>query len=418
MNFNNKKIFSAIFTILFITVIHCFAFHSAVLNAQLQPIFEKNKIGYIDSTGKIIIPCEFVTDINFEAFTINDKMIIDFRIPSMARFQNGAVTVKIPKKYLFYTHSFTYAMLDSEGKYIFEPTENMIYGLSEGIAIYKRLFKTIQKVYDFNFTYIDLNQNFITAETFSFAGTFNNGLALVINNSDYKYINRKGKKAFEISVPKIENKNFSSGLATSKIDSFFENIDTLENFNTKIEMADNFSEGLAAIRVNSLWGYIDTVGNWTILPTFISAFPFQNGVARIFDGQYYSYINKNGEKITSSDFAFASDFSDGLGLVKIGEKFGFIDTNGKVVIPLQYIYAQSFSEGLAVVYHNGNFVFIDKKGEVVINRRLDFAKGFQFGLAKAWRNDELFYINKKGETVHQILSRSKYRNQISSFKRN
>jgi len=388
----NKNIFLAIFTVLFFTVIHSMDFHSKVLNAQLLPVFDENKIGYIDSTGTLIIPCLYETELNFEAFTIAGKMIVDFRIPSMARFNNGAVTVKIPKKFLFWNHSFTYAMLDAKGKYIFEPTEDVIYGLSEGIAIYKRLFKNAQKVYDFNFTYIDLNQNFITAEAYSYAGLFNDGIALVIDDSGYKYINSKGEKAFEIALLKIGNAN--------------------------IEIAESFSDGLAAVKVDSLFGYIDTKGNWVILPKFKTAFAFQNGFARVSDGQYYAYINKKGEKITSYDFAFADNFSDGLALVRKGDKFGYIDTNGKVAIPFNYVYAQSFSEGLAVVHHNGNFAFIDKQGNVIINRKLDYAKGFQYGLAKVWRNDEIFYINKKGETVHQILSRNKYRNAKSAFKRN
>ena len=378
-----------IFSVLSLTVIHSLTFHSAVLNAQLSPIFDKNKIGYIDSTGKIIIPCEYDTELNFEAFTVGGKMIIDFRIPNMARFQNGAVTVKIPRRF-FFSHSFTYAMLDAKGKYIFEPTENIIYGLSEGIAIYKRLFKTMQKVYDFNFTYIDLNQNFITEDVFSYTGVFSDGIALVINDDGYKYINREGKKAFDIDMSRIGNAD--------------------------IELAESFSEGLAAIRIDSLFGYIDTTGKWVILPTFKSAFPFNNGLARVFDGRYYAYINKKGEEITPYEFTFANNFSDGLGLVKSGDKFGYIDTTGRVVIPFEYVYAQSFSEGLAVVYHNGNFVFIDKQGNTVINRRLDYARGFQFGLAKVWRNDEMFYINKKGETVHQIISRNRYRNAKSSFR--
>ena len=427
----NKNVLLMIFSVIFLTVCSDMIFNSKVLKAQLSPVFNGNKIGYIDSTGAVIIPCLYDTDIDFEAFSINNKMIVDFRIPNMARFNNGAVTVKIPRKFLFYTHGYTYAMLDAKGEYIFEPAENVIYGLSEGIAIYKRLFKTAQKVYDFDFDYIDINHNFITDEAYSFAGLFSEGIALVIDDSGYKYINTKGKKTFEIDVSKIGNasseiiENFSEGLTALEVDSIFGNIN-LENINNveaskienvSIEMAENFSEGLAAIRVNSLWGYIDTKGNWAILPRFKSAFSFQNGLARVFDGQNFAYINKKGEEITLYEFVFADNFSEGLGLVKRGDKFGYIDTNGKVAIPFNYVYAQSFSEDLAVVFHNGNIVFIDKNGDVPINRRFDYAKGFQYGLAKVWRNDEMFYINKKGETVHQILSRNKYRNKKSAFKR-
>ena len=387
------KFLSMIFVAFFLTVSHNTIFNSTILNAQLSPIFKGNKIGYIDSTGTIIIPCLYETDINYDFFVVGGKTIIDFRIPNWARFNDGGVTVKIPRKIFIYTHSYTYAMLNEKGEHIFQPTENMIYGLSQGIAVYKRLFKNAQKVYDFNFSYVDLNQNFINEAAYSFAGSFNNGIALVIvDNSEYQYINRKGDKAFDIKA--------------------------LQTGNSKIDIVESFSDGLAAIKVDSLWGYIDTTGNWVIPPKFHSAFSFNDGLARVSDGRYFTYIDKKGQEITLYEFDFADNFSNGLGLVRKGMKFGYIDTIGELVIPFDYIYAQPFSEGLAAVYHNGSIAFIDTKGNIVINKKFDYAKGFLYGLARVWKNDELFYINKKGDIVHLILTKNQYRSKKSKMLKN
>jgi hypothetical protein len=360
------------------------------LLAQLSPIVDGRDIGYIDSLGKVMIPCEYDGEVEYELFSMNGKTIIDFRIPSWAKFSGGAFTIKIPKKYLFYTHSFTYCLFDDKGNKMIEPSEDVISNLVGDIAIYKKLYKNFQKVYDFDFSYVNIKSKNNFAEKFSLALPYSDALALVITKeNEIKYIDTNGQKAFAIDMTQLHS--------------------------NEIQIAESFSEGLAAVKVDEQYGFIDKKGKWAILPNYEYAYNFSNGFARVFNGKQYGFVDKKGKMLTGFYYSFADNFSEGLALVKVGEKYGYIDTNGKEIIPCIFVYAQPFSEGLAAVYNNGGISFINKEGGVAINTKLDYTKGFQYGLAKVWKNDEMYYINKKGETVYTILTKSQYKNKRNSM---
>ena len=353
------------------------------LSAQLSPIFDGGQIGYIDSTGKIIIPCKYVADIDYTQYIVNGKPLIDFVLPNWSYFDNKSVTLKIQQKWLFLKNGYKFALVNDKGEYIFAPDDNFIQGFSEGLVVYKKLFKTFEYAYDFEYGYADTTGHIVVQPKYRYASKFSDGAALVLDSMKYMFIKKDGTPLFD-----------------------FDFID-----------ATPFIDGIAAIKLqnDSLYTFVDKSGKPIFSKKFKYAYNFVGNRARVYDGRDYSFINKKGEYIKIPYFNKAEDFSEGLAVVNQNMKYGFIDTNGNEVIPISLQYASSFSEGLAAVCINGKFGFMDKKGKLVISNDYDYAKSFKYGLAQVWKNNEIFYINKKGKKVYTIFSKSKYK-QIASKK--
>jgi hypothetical protein len=362
-------------------IISLIIFFPIVVFANLSPIVEEGNVGYIDTNGNVIIPCQYDGEVSYNKIKFGKRTIIDFTIPHWAEFQNNAVTLKIPHSYML-SKRYTYMLVNNENKPYFPEAEEQIYGLSENIAIQKFFYKNLQKVYDFDISYIRLDGQALTKSKYDFAAPFSNGLALarIKNDSNYVFIDKTGSERFTIADAKP------------------------------------FAEYLAAAEESGKWGYVDTNGNWIIKPTFAKAYSFIDGFARVSDGSYYGYIDKQGKSLTQIIYQYADDFSDGLALVKRNDRFSFIDKNAKQAIDATYILAQSFSDGIAPVYENGTFHFIQPDGTPAFDGNYDYALSFKNGLAKVWRNGEVDYINKKGEVVYVIIDADNYSELLKKIK--
>jgi hypothetical protein len=298
-------------------------------NAQLSPIFnDKKNIGYIDSMGAVIIPCEYDGEAKFYKFQIKNKNLIGFTLPHWAYFKNNSVTLKSDKFSLKHLGNIIrYSLVDDKGNKIIDNSENKIYGLSDGLAVCIYYLKTFQNIYDSFYTYIDIEKNEMLDKKYGFASSFNNEFALVIENGEYHYI----------------NKNFENTFGLNKIDD-----------------AKNFSEGLAAVKIDTLWGYINTEGNWQIKPKYKSANNFNNGIAKVLLENTFEYIN-SGEKIINE----IMEYSEGLAIIEKNGKYVFADKSNNIVIDDRFDYATNFENGLAKVWKNNELYYINKNGEKV-----------------------------------------------------
>jgi len=309
--------------------------------------------GYIDNTGKIVIPpqFEFVFDFSegLAAVVINDKVgYIDMTgkiviPPQFERvgeegFKERLARVEIDGKFGF---------IDKTGKIIIQPKFENVGGFSEGLARVEMGGK---------WGFIDRTGKTLIPPRFSVAQVFSEGLAKVVVSSGGKhgYIDKSGKIVIE---PKFEG----------------------------VEMGNNFSEGLANIMVDGKAGFIDKVGNIVIPPQFDGVGRFSDGRALVLVGGKMGYIDKTGKTVIPVQFDDALNFSEGLAAVKLSDnneqntesavvqesdaKWGFIDTTGKIVIPPQFLIADLFSDGLAYVsfrdLRTRYLGYIDKTGKFV-----------------------------------------------------
>lgn len=104
------------------------------------------------------------------------------------------------------------------------------------------------------------------------------------------------------------------------------------------EQVHNFSDnGLAAVQKDGLWGYINMSGKTVIPFQYKSANSFgKNGLAFVKDN-LGRYINANGDTIISGDWDIGDEF-DEFGIASVGitkddsTEFGQINANGDIII--------------------------------------------------------------------------------------
>ncbi len=161
--------------------------------------------------------------------------------------------------------------------------------------------------------YTSERNKYTIAPTLLWADDFSEGMALVLQEPGYSFINKQGQKHKKLRAP----------------------------------MAYSFSEGLAAVqRSDGKWGYIDTKGQWVIWPQFSWAHPFKNNRARVSFGLWQGYIDRGGQTVIPPRYDAASDFVAGAAIVQSRDKYGLIDTLGELRTPLQFKKITAWEQGL------------------------------------------------------------------------
>jgi WG containing repeat len=206
-------------------------------------VYKNNNFGFIDTTGKLVIPLIYRDVWDFEE--------------NFARFkENGK-----------------FGFINIEGKVVIEPTFDIAFGFSEGFAPI----------------------NFGGRETTS------DGELPVISRIDglWGMIDKKGQIVIPIKFTFLYG--FSEGLAIAvSQDSLFGAIDTLGNWviNPIYEKLDSFRDGLCGVRIKGKYGFLNRKGQIVIKPQFDDIREFSNGKCAVkFDNGSWVYIDKTGRFI-------------------------------------------------------------------------------------------------------------------------
>lgn len=312
-------------------------------------------LGYIDRTGKVIIPPKFIDweelrgSENFsEGLAVfvspkpdkqgryltgymdkSGKVIIPAKFANAYSFVDGIARVEIHTKFKK-QDTIRFAYINRQGKFIFEhPHAFQSDDFSQGLAAV---------VIDNKIGFINSNGKFVIAPEFSAAGQFVDGLAPAVPSVTncrvlkYGYIDTNGKFVIE----------------------------------PKFDRAEEFSEGLAAVKIDDdngdgKWGYIDKSGKYIIPPKFPDALGgaryFHEGLAavNIPDAKSVNglagYIDRTGEFVIPPQFNQGiGDFIHGLAYIHTA----FIDPNSR-----------SESDPLAYNYSGGKRGYIDRQGRFV-----------------------------------------------------
>ena len=369
-----------------------------------QPVPVAGKYGYIDKSGKVVIPPQFALANPFSDglasvkaqdkwgfINAEGKYVIEPRFIDVGNFSEGLAAVKERDKY---------GVINTEGKYAVEPRFDHVGHFSEGLAEANLNGKTV---------FID-KAGIVLFECDGMFHEFKGGVsrfyieaptARAPNQCLYGLINSKGKV---LIPPKFTiMSEFANGRAIVWLDDESSAIiDTTGQFivqptrnmifgNQGGGMDMGFSEGLVAyqdkLRGNFVSGYVDTNGK-PIIPALkaqldISAVGFSEGVAAVGQGQRLD------------DLINLAPPPPGYG------KRGYIDKTGAFVIPPQFESGNSFSGGLAAVRQttDGKWAYIDKTGKIVIQPRFDQAEKFLDGLACVSVNEREGVIDTKGNFV-------------------
>jgi DNA-binding transcriptional regulator/RsmH inhibitor MraZ len=247
-----------------------FTFHDGLARFQ-TPMGQERKYGYMDKTGRVVIPPQF-----------HDS----------GHFSEGLAWVAVLKE-----HKWLYGFIDKTGRVVIEPQFAYQPGdFVDGLA------KVIGQT---DMGFIDHAGRFrITVEYEHSGDFFSEGLLAVIQGSPPRgvYLKRDGQVAFEIpfwqqrtahqrslySIRRLQLAPFSEGLAPVLSLNKLGFIDKMGKvvIEPLFRETNGFSEGLAGVKIigsdgQYVWGYIDRTGRLAIAPQFREARPFAGGLARV-----------------------------------------------------------------------------------------------------------------------------------------
>ena len=270
-----------------ITVVFSISLGQAEKPPKLFPVRVKDKWGFIDPTGKLVIKPQF---------------------DDADQFSEGLASVRQGTRWFYINLRGQKVIVGT-----FSGSKWAVGGgeFSEGLA-------SAPSGENCAWGYIDRKGRQVIAPQFYSAGRFSDGLAaasLRTENAKDGFIDRAGRFVID----------------------------------PRFDKADDFSEGLAAVAINKKWGFIDKLGRYIIGSGFDYAYKFSEGWAAILVKDKWGFIDHHGSFMIKPQFQGAEDFSEGLAPVEVDGKWGYIDKTGTFVIPAQFSAARVFSGGLARV---------------------------------------------------------------------
>ena len=309
---------------------------------KLYPVLVRGKTGFIDNTGKLVIPAKF----EYGIFTGAGSGIFSDGMARIKSYHGNSPKTAYP----IYRHGY----MDTTGKVVIPPQYEEAEAFSEGLAAVKvstwrEGYQTTQDRYG----YIDKTGRMALPARFYVAGSFSEGLANVCEEGvGCGYIDRTGRMV--LAVPFTGLGEFREGVASALTHAgrmvFIDRTGRLAfEYPYVTNGYDRFSDGLLPVSVDRKVGFIDKTGRMIIEPQFDSAYPFSDGMARVMVGGKDGYVDKTGRVVIEPQYSLAGEFSEGLAPVEINGRWGYIDKAGKVVIKPRFDSAGEFVEGIAPV---------------------------------------------------------------------
>lgn len=298
------------------------------------------KLGYMDASGRVVIPVQF------------DRA---------GDFLEGVAGVEINGKSAF---------IDETGKILFQLSH----------------YTSVGSYYD-GFAHVEVQRSdelrphvgFINHAgkqliplKFRGAGVFSEGFASVADKGGrWGYIDTKGEWIIQ---PKFEGAgNFYRGHAIVRVNGLQGVIDTRGKFLVQPSFV------------------------------LIGQFENQITCAWPHDGQQkWGLINLDGEIVAPPKFDWCDGFHDGVARVEIAHKWGFLNEAGDFIIQPQFDDVNRFDEGLAAVEIEGKWGFVNLRGEFIIQPQYSDATGFTMGLATVQLEDRWMYIDRTGKRIQYV----------------
>ncbi|WP_144029022.1 WG repeat-containing protein [Paenibacillus rigui] len=296
------------------------------VQVPLYPVVKDGKYGYMDQKGKLRIPMQYSSALDFKE--------------GLALVWNPVVN--------------GWSYIDMKGNEVIPARFNDAEPFSEGRAA----VKITSGPKDTRQGYIDRDGKLIDMPDILYGSSFSEGMAAVavegMNSQGsaylYGYMNKQGqmviKPQFDFAYP------FSWHMARVEYNGKAGFIQQDGSIAIPIEFDDarDFYQGTAAVKVGDRWGYLWSAGSWHIQPQYEEAGDFSEDLAAVRKDGKWGYINPEGTMVIPAIFDAAEAFSEGLAAVRVGDwQWGYIDTKGTVVIPPTYYDADKFHAGVANV---------------------------------------------------------------------
>ncbi len=299
----------------------------------LFPIIQQGRFGFIDSSGKIVIPARFFWASEFSdgrsAILVCRKygyideegtIVIAPQYDAAGKFSEDRAPVKIGQQF---------GSIDKTGRVVIPAKFDSVFDFSEGHAgaVVRGRKGIIGKMGEW-----------VVEPRFDELLGLSEGLSAARLGSHWGFINVKGGTVIPFQYKSAGS--FSNGRAIVTTDAGEQElIDAsgdviLRNVNAPW----GFSEGLAPaqLKEEDPYRYIDASGRVKIAGPFETALPFAEGSAAVQSGGHWGFIDNTGKFLIEPKFDNAQPFSHGLANVKLGDKWGIIDQSGTFVVRPQF----------------------------------------------------------------------------------
>jgi hypothetical protein len=235
----------------------------------------KNKWGYIDTRGSLVIPPIYY---NISHFSCNRAFV---------EAQKNILT-----------------MIDKNGNII---------KLQEQIDDYKKFNEGYDAIrIGPKWGYIDTNGSIVIKPKYDNAGNFSDGLAWVKVGEKLGYINKLDSLVINPEFLICNDFDDESGLARVKSADGWCYIDTIGNKHSYVfGRLFDYSEGLCRAskpELPGLVGFMNKDGNWIIEPKYEAAGDFKNGICRVRINGKWGAIDKSGNYILEPKLSGLHDF--------------------------------------------------------------------------------------------------------------
>ena len=328
---------------------------------MLLPVSNDSSWGYIDESGRLVIPFQFS-----EASPFSDGLA---RVSTDGGFgeafidESGELAIPgPPKEWQHYARDIELRDL-GERNWVYE-------NFSEGMAAIK-FDPSMPKV-----GFINQQGKLILPTDYRVAYSFSEGLAFV------------------------ETLRFPQACGfIDKLGSLVVELDA-EAFTQR------YSQGRARFRDRSgQWGFFDEAGDVVIEASFTWAEDFKNGRACVTRSGKCGFVNLMGELVVPLEYDTASSFSNGVAAVAGRRGTVLIDINGEVVAPIEPATADleivdACENGFfRVCTVDGKYGVVDSKGKLTVATKYDELDAYGRGFFLVRTDDHWAYLNASGETI-------------------
>lgn len=301
----------------------------------LAPALRDGKMAYINKDARIIVPpvyneaAEFKNGLAIVAANTG-KGLIDStgKVLLEPKFEDISLT-SIPHLVVIKT-SGEWKVWNVKTKKIISKKSYLEWGnFSEG--------KATVKGKDF-YNYADSNGKLLNAKKYQAVSPFSNGLAKVLIDGKYHFINDKGEDAFFTTFIDATDFNCNHAFVAGANKKW-----AIINKNGKqitpfiFHSPKPFTHNLAVVSTGKKeFYYVDTLGNNVFKTTFDLAYPFQNNVARVCKNKKWGLVSNQGFNVTPLMYDFMGEFTNGNVTVGINTQNGLFSTSGKLLLDIDY----------------------------------------------------------------------------------
>jgi hypothetical protein len=270
-------------------------------------IVQNGKYGYIDHTGKIIIPPQYIW---------------------AEDFWHGLGTVYACGHYL---------SIDAFGT--LQPLRIALPGELE-----------IEKQGD-KVGFVDERGKFKIKPAFDDALPFSDGMAAVKIAEKWGFVNTEGKLVIEA---KFENAYyFTEGVAIAELKGLGPVLidKSGQVLASDLESTSSISEGRVPVERNDKNGYLDLQGRVIIPIVYDGGLSFSEGLAAVEKNDKWGYIDRDGKLVIPFKYDTTGLFGNGLAAVTMGKRSGFINKSGEFVFELPFMNASGFATDVVASGH-------------------------------------------------------------------